>query len=792
MRPEALEIEGFTAFRQGARVEFGDAEMFAFTGPTGAGKSSLIDAMIFALYGRVPRLGERLVEPVITKGRQEARIRLDFGLGAKRYTAVRVVHRTSTGGATTKEARLESGGEVLAGNVKELNKRIDELIGLDFQQFTTCVALPQGEFARFLKQTASERQQLLSQLLGLDIYRQVRAKASNAQTAAAVRKQMFEAQLQGLVHATKTVLQASKKRLAALKRLQELAEAHLPELAKLRGNLNDAQDRKHAMETQGEALAAVRTPDAVAQIAKAEAAAEEHHDRAQDRLDKAERQVERAKERLSSLDDAVVLNELRTQHKSKDRLAGEVAEAKTAMEAAVGDAAKQRAVLAAAESAVQAAQAALDDAKHRHAAHALRMHLEVGEPCPVCEQDVARLPSCERPAALEALERALVEHQGQLDVARRHNAASGKTQGAADALWQSKQRELAELGAKLQDAPTLLEVEKGIADIEDATKQLELSGREQKDAKRAAEAAAETLKQAKSRERREWKGYKSAWDRLADLSLKPPMPSDHLPQAWADLETWAQARVPKLRQERETMAERAKTLEREGDALDASLAKEFAKHDVAYEDKPAINVATAVSEAKLHVKNTESQLEQKRECKKQAKAAQRRSDVAQALAGHLNARGFERWLLMAAFDQLVASASDILRELSNGQYTFQRNKFEFDVVDHANAGETRTAKTLSGGETFLASLALALALSEHIADLATHGAAQLESIFLDEGFGTLDGETLDTVATAIEELSTQGRMVGIVTHVADLADRIPVRFNVSKTAATAKVERTAQ
>ena len=73
MRPEALELDGFTAFREPTRVDFNDTDLFAFAGPTGAGKSSLIDAMVFALYGSVPRLGEKAVAPVISQGRQDAR-----------------------------------------------------------------------------------------------------------------------------------------------------------------------------------------------------------------------------------------------------------------------------------------------------------------------------------------------------------------------------------------------------------------------------------------------------------------------------------------------------------------------------------------------------------------------------------------------------------------------------------------------------------------------------------------------------------------------------------------------
>jgi len=90
-------------------------------------------------------------------------------------------------------------------------------------------------------------------------------------------------------------------------------------------------------------------------------------------------------------------------------------------------------------------------------------------------------------------------------------------------------------------------------------------------------------------------------------------------------------------------------------------------------------------------------------------------------------------------------------------------------------------KTLSGGETFQASLALALALSAQLSGLAAEGAARLESIFLDEGFGTLDEANLDVVASTLESLAMHGdRTVGVITHVPALAERVPVRFVVSR------------
>jgi exonuclease SbcC len=111
------------------------------------------------------------------------------------------------------------------------------------------------------------------------------------------------------------------------------------------------------------------------------------------------------------------------------------------------------------------------------------------------------------------------------------------------------------------------------------------------------------------------------------------------------------------------------------------------------------------------------------------------------------------------------------------------------VIDHADADSRRSVRTLSGGETFQASLALALALSSQMSSLSAAGGARLDSIFLDEGFGTLDPETLDVVATTLETLAQDDRMVGVITHVAALAERVPVRFQVSRDAKTSTVVR---
>jgi exonuclease SbcC len=114
----ALELQGFGAFRTPARLTFDDADFFALVGPTGSGKSTILDAVCFALYGSVPRYeSENLIRYVVTLGALEARVRLDFELDGDHYIATRVARRNPKGVVATKEARLE---RVTAGDATEV------------------------------------------------------------------------------------------------------------------------------------------------------------------------------------------------------------------------------------------------------------------------------------------------------------------------------------------------------------------------------------------------------------------------------------------------------------------------------------------------------------------------------------------------------------------------------------------------------------------------------------------------------------------------------------------------
>jgi DNA repair protein SbcC/Rad50 len=175
----------------------------------------------------------------------------------------------------------------------------------------------------------------------------------------------------------------------------------------------------------------------------------------------------------------------------------------------------------------------------------------------------------------------------------------------------------------------------------------------------------------------------------------------------------------------------------------------------------------------------------------QSAEAERRWQVARKVSDAVNGRHegktrLSRYVLLEQFDRVTACASARLDMMSDGRFTLRRRESrqtggEFElVVDDAYAGSVeRPVATLSGGEMFMASLAMALGLSDVVQAWA--GGVRVESLFVDEGFGTLDEEALDKAVSVLESLGEQRRMVGVVSHVPELRKRIAARLEVVRT-----------
>ncbi|WP_134774112.1 AAA family ATPase [Ornithinimicrobium flavum] len=247
MRPVRLDIHGFASFREPATVDFNDVDYFALIGPTGAGKSTIIDAITFALYGTAHRW-ERAnsIAYALAPTTNRCTVSLIFDVAGRRYQVAREVRRVGQQ-IQQKAARLERfldptacpapgddpvETEVLVSEVRDLTPAMCDLLGMEFDDFCQCVVLPQGEFARFLKATPRERQTILLKLLGSGHYEQIGKVAGARAKEAEKEVEMYADQLRGLAEVTPEARQAATTRRDVLAELNaQISDLVAPVLA---------------------------------------------------------------------------------------------------------------------------------------------------------------------------------------------------------------------------------------------------------------------------------------------------------------------------------------------------------------------------------------------------------------------------------------------------------------------------------------------------------------------------------------------------------------------------------
>lgn len=799
MRPVRLELEGFGTFRDRTEIDFDGLDLVAFVGPTGSGKSTVIDAMTFALYGSVARYDNTsLVAPVIHQLSTEARVRFDFELAGRRYTAVRIVRRVKSadGGApraTTKEARLErvegdDATTVLAGNVRELDAEIGELIGLDFQQFTRTIVLPQGDFAEFLTDDPGNRQKLLRRLLDLDIYARMGARARDLAKEAGQRARIHTEELERLAGVDPSRLAAANDRQTRLAAFAADLDDRLVAVAEVDTELAAKRDEVTAIDRALGVLANIAVPEGLVTADAVTSAALAALDTARTDLAAAQKAREAS---IVALDDAGDPNLLRTavaRRREITRLAEAVAALDAEHETTLAAQTDAATAAAEAEEAAETSRAALRTARRSADAADWVAQLVVGEPCPICEQVVAEAPSAHGADELARLDQTTAAAERTMETARRERARlDGRVQSLAADLA-DRRKQLAAAEAEGADEPEVTEA--ALATAEAAATAADEAGRVLRHAETTQRAAQSELDAARKAEAEYRAGFMGQRDAVVAHGAPTPEGSS-LVADWQALAEWAVTTVDARSSERAEIAAAGKALATTKADLLAALAADADALGLTG-DPGALSAATAAARATTtaEIERIKEQLARVEELTGRIAELEQARTVHDTLGRqHLSAAGFERWLLSEALDHLVERATGRLRELSNGRYSLEAVDGSFAVRDHGNADERRDIRTLSGGEIFLASLSLALALAESIAELATVDGPRLESIFLDEGFGTLDVETLDILASAIEELSASGRLVGIVTHVRELAERMPVRFEVRKGAATSTIER---
>lgn len=900
MKPLKLRIEGFGAYQEAQEISFEDAELFAITGPTGAGKSTLLDAITYALYKSTPRIGSTGLKELKHPGAESGKVELTFAVAEQCWRVVRVVGKEN-------QNRLEylQGSDwrthAASEKVKELDGKLVDILGMDYETFTRAILLPQGQFDLFLRGSPKERRDTLIKLYGLESLKAMREKVGeklkefrekNArllgeleglseieeEKITILREELssLEGQEQHLVQegerAEKTLRDLEKRferfaELESLRRRKVSWEGQIADIEKLAQRIAQAEKAERiwpqieALETaQREALESTwglgQAQNVLGQL-KADLETAQHNfdptnlESLKQQL--AELPLLEAKEtrlkryggglesrhaqplpfdedRLDALREAERIFE--EAQKTKERLAkaeaaGQQAQAEVERLEKLQGSLQQdlERLKSAGQQARQNANQAKDILKKEQERQGILAHrhtLKPGEPCPLCEQLVQTLPPESNLGNLSELQTQEKLLQEKLDdLLAEFKLVQGRLNDAKDALPRAKQQfearqeetveikadwlrlesKLVTLGSAEQAQQERLQRLAGLAEeikratggasvkgFADALK-AKLSGLEAQQSKIGqlqtqtleAERKVSALQEvSRERERSRERLEQSLSTLLHEASFSP----ESAKAARLTPEAIAALRKRQSEHEQEGNFVR-KTLEKLGAELGSQdpiteAAVREQKSSLAELKTNLDQIKKQIGGHKADLTRMQQQIGRKRELMKSKAALDQQTDLWEQLSTDLKGDRFQDFLLEHYQAGLLARASELIKELSQGRYALRLEEGEYKVLDRWTEA-LRPVRTLSGGESFMASLSLALSLSEHLSR------GRIGALFLDEGFGTLDSETLEQVASVLEALPTQGRLVGIVTHVEALAERLPARLMVEKSPAGSKV-----
>ena len=815
MRPVELRLRNFRSyFGDEASFDFRGRRLVGIVGPIGSGKSSILDAIAFALYGRTASVGKG-TKALIHQRAEHAAVAFRFDIDGDLWEAQRMLRKKGAGDHALYRLKDDSQDaeklEQVVGEA-EVNAKIVELLGLDFDAFGRSVMLAQGRFAEFLTARPAERDNVLKGVFGLDRIDRMRAVAKERAGEAEIEAEKAEVAVRHLIELEAST--ASRKEVLGgdLERLGKLEEIE-PRARQLAAEIDSAGTELEAAERR---LAALRKlvssfpeeEQLVATVSAARTSAEQRNnaalslERARDEIKAAEARSAKAAEMRGTLDAVTALVATRLEREtavSEARKAFTRGEERSQQAATkVGGqtdrvALAQREMAAAAEhvgdrsTALAAAEVAYHDASHADMAATLRRDLSDGAICPVCEQAIQSVPEV---ADVTDVEAALSQMQSTRDERDRAEAANTKASAALEsartALEEATRRvaesgdAVTELKGGLDQAAAALDTTRNdlvaLVGSDDVDAAIVLLRNEQAAAAAGLDAAATKRDRAGSDHDAAIEAEQTAGKHLADLRVALSGIATQLddgPAVADDPESIANAALTlrtMLDQELHDTTKRSDQASKVGVDHERELAALVEKAGVTGTfDQALAALRSRVEVMRDEIARADDQLEGKAD-----RIALRDGHIAtmttnRSLAADLTDARFVRYLLDDERRRLAELGSEHFQLLTSGRYRFTEDG-AFDIVDLTAADAVRKAASLSGGETFLASLGLALAMAEIVA----RGGGRLDAFFLDEGFGTLDPEHLDLAMEGIESLVSDdgNRLVVVVSHVPELRHRV--------------------
>ena len=793
MTPLFLSMQAFGPYVHPTRLDFtqlGEHPLFLITGPTGAGKTTVLDAMSFALYGCSTGGRRRFanMRSLSADDKTETAVDFQFSYLEKEYRFVRTMlpYQKRSGGAGVRESHRcykRSHGEEWKlweeGSESRVRACAESLLGLSAAQFSQVVVLPQGEFLKLLLASSKEKAALLTTLF--DTQRWARYTAALSQQAAEQKRKADE-------NAASCNAILRREGVEDLSSLAEKCAALQAEAAALGVQNEAAQQALQRSNAAYDALAAVaaayarlqKAKTALAAARETEAAAETTLRRAEEALPQAQQQKAQAAEKRAqaaalqtSLQTAKRAETLAREAKDAESAAARAKAACKAHEAKAADAAarcEKGAALIEAQGKLADTlphwAAAVEKALRENAAAAVAADLRPGKPCPVC--GAIHHPSPAKPA--QALQSARESQKAA--------ESAAKALPKLRALLRQRERERDEARTREQAArETLSKAEAAFAAADSAAREARalLNGRTAEALSAQLQALLQEAQSLEAREQSIRTRVSGAREALA--AAKAARESAAAAQAEA---------AEKLSAAQAALPETAAPLPQDAppDLTKALSAREACRKAAEAAARSLGSAAESLRGAVQSKKQLEALEAAGSTVRAQYAETQR---LARLLSGH-NTRKMpiEQFVLSVMLEDILSRANVFFADLSGGRYRLLRRQapasgnamagLDLCVLDAAAGGE-RAVGTLSGGELFLASLSLAFGLSDVVQNES--GAVRLDALFIDEGFGSLDQETLDTAMGALLRLQSTGRTVGIISHVSELQTMIQTQIAVS-------------
>jgi len=780
MRPLYLEMQGFGPYGNKVQIDFTkfpSSGLYLVTGETGSGKTFIFDALCYALFGEVSG-GERKNDMLRTAGLDDnvdTYVTLKFLCKGKEYSITRkpayVRPKKRGSGMVTSNATVEFSDGVNSAEtrVEVINQYIHDVIGLTVDQFKQIVMIAQGKFAMILQKSTKERQELLREIFNtrmyLDLELKVKAETNKFADEYTSCKREIENKLQ-------EIIVSDDKYAEELRQLQNSEYVNVEKVMELLDLFDKEDTRVLAIKTAEEAKLVEEKTILTAALDKINLLLSQQQKlknlttekvNAETDLIRTKADGEKVSEALAFFTDNkeqqitnnTTVQELRALYKAgfdynKTKL--NIVDAKNVLKEAATKALNEQEKYSKVYKQFLGAQAGL-----------LASELKDGDPCPVCG-------NCEHPN-LAHLSYDVPSEDTVNEFKRKADLVEGerqRAQGVVETCEKNKADAWENFNGLAEEFYHKNFVEK---DAEKLFKRVTDDGSKASVHQKELEKAAKNKQKefgmlpdegVEQFQKRIQEKMNKATESLASISgqmkaLQEEIANTKVEGNKEDLQNKLKQNTDLLNDTKQYI----KSVEKRK-VLNSSVAKKIMEHEEAM---------TALEKDMMQLDN-----------------------LYRTLSGNLNTEkaakiSFETYMQQAYFDRILAYANNRLLKISHGRYKLIRRsetqakgnaKVGLDLNVHdSRSGQERSANSLSGGETFMASLALALGMADEVQ--ASAGGIHINTMFIDEGFGSLSKEYLDATVDILGELARNEYQVGVISHIDELKERIEQQIVVTKT-----------